>query len=349
MKTEHANCVDGPLTIKTLKNGGVVAIPTETVYGLACLASNKKAFDALCQVKRRPADKPFSLMCSSVAEAVRYTTPNAKAVAVMKAFLPGELTLLLKARPGMNQPHVDLNTGVVGIRVPNEKSVLSLIEEIGEPLLVTSANISGEEPAKDFQQTVAMFEGAIDLIVEGECGDGVPTTIIDLAGDEPKLVREGKLRFDEIKTVYDAPPPSIALGSDHGGFRYKEIIRFHLKESGYDVIDEGTYSSMSCDYPEYAKAVSQDIVSGSVEFGILFCTSGIGISIAANKVRGIRCGLGYCDEVVIKMREHNNANTIAFGQKYMEINDVIRRVDMFLAGQASKSEKHVRRVNNLED
>lgn len=122
----------------------------------------------------------------------------------------------------------------------------------------------------------------------------------------------------------------IAIGSDHGGIELKEEIFKHLKTKGYEVVDVGTNSHESCHYPIFGAAVANLVSTKECDFGIVVCTSGEGICIAANKVKGVRCGIAYNDEVAKLMRQHNDANVIAFGQKFMETNDVLKRVDIFL-------------------
>lgn len=122
----------------------------------------------------------------------------------------------------------------------------------------------------------------------------------------------------------------IAVGCDHGGLEYKDAIKKHLIEKGYEVIDVGTNSLESCHYPIFGAEVGRKVASGECQFGVVVCTSGEGISIAANKIKGVRCGIAYNDDVARLMRQHNNANVIGFGQKFMAIEDVLRRVDIFL-------------------
>ena len=139
----------------------------------------------------------------------------------------------------------------------------------------------------------------------------------------------------------------ISLGSDHGGFLYKEAIKKHL-EGKYEVIDVGTFSEESCNYPEFGIKAAKLVSSGECAFGILVCTSGEGIMMSANKVKGIRCGVGYNDDVSMYMRLHNNANMIAFGQKFMELEDVLRRVDIFLSTEFEGG-RHATRVQMIMD
>ncbi len=122
----------------------------------------------------------------------------------------------------------------------------------------------------------------------------------------------------------------IAIGSDHGGFEYKEQLSTYLKSQGYEIIDVGTDSKDSCHYPIFGEKAANLVAEKVCDFGIVICTSGEGICISANKVKGIRCGIGYNDEVSRLMRQHNDANMIAFGEKFMSFEDVKRRVDIFL-------------------
>ena len=140
----------------------------------------------------------------------------------------------------------------------------------------------------------------------------------------------------------------IAVGSDHGGLDYKNAIKEHLEKQGHEVVDVGTYTLDSCHYPIYGEAVARKVASGECDYGVVVCTSGEGISMAANKVKGVRCGIAYNDEVARLMREHNNANVISFGQKFMALEDVLRRVDIFLNTEFAGG-RHATRVEMIEN
>ena len=142
----------------------------------------------------------------------------------------------------------------------------------------------------------------------------------------------------------------IAIGSDHGGFLQKEEVIKHLKDNGYEVVDVGTNSLDSCHYPIFGAEVGKLVASKKCDFGIVICTSGEGIAIAANKIKGIRCGIAYNDEVAKLMRQHNDANVISFGAKFMETKDVIRRVDIFLTTpfEGGRHQDRVKIISNLE-
>ena len=140
----------------------------------------------------------------------------------------------------------------------------------------------------------------------------------------------------------------IALGSDHAGYNQKNKIKEHLVNKGYEVIDVGTNSLDSCDYPIFGIAAAKEVANGNAEYGILVCSSGEGIMMSANKVKGIRCGIGYNDDVARLTREHNNANMIAFGASFMNDEDVLRRVDIFLNTEFAGG-RHARRVGEIID
>ena len=131
METKRLNQNQIEEATSILKNEGVLGFPTETVYGLGVIASSKKAFDKLVEVKQRSPEKPFTLMCCNLTQAVRYCEVDVGSIAVMKHYFPGELTVLLKARKNVPE-WVNLNKPTIGIRIPNSKYVLSLIEKASE-------------------------------------------------------------------------------------------------------------------------------------------------------------------------------------------------------------------------
>lgn len=140
----------------------------------------------------------------------------------------------------------------------------------------------------------------------------------------------------------------IAIGSDHAGYTAKVEVVNYLKEKGYEVFDMGTDSLDSCDYPIFGKKVANSVANKEVDFGIVICSTGEGIMMAANKVKGIRCGIAYTDDAARLMREHNNANVVSFGANLMDIKDIKRRIDIFLSTDFSNGERHIRRINEIE-
>lgn len=141
----------------------------------------------------------------------------------------------------------------------------------------------------------------------------------------------------------------IALGSDHGGYDLKCQIIDYLKEKGIAYKDFGCYDKQSCDYPEFGKAAAKAVASGECDRGIVVCTTGIGISIAANKIPGVRCAL-CTDSYLAKMtRLHNDANMLALGGGIVGKNLAIEIVETFLNTEFSEGENHIRRIGKLEE
>jgi len=122
----------------------------------------------------------------------------------------------------------------------------------------------------------------------------------------------------------------IVLASDHGGYHLKETVKAELLKQGYEIVDLGTDSEASCDYPEYGRLAGEFLVSGQAERGIVFCGTGIGIAIAANKVHGVRCATAIDDERVRLASEHNHANMLALGGRFVSAEDALRYIDIWL-------------------
>ncbi|MBE5871228.1 MAG: ribose 5-phosphate isomerase B [Lachnospiraceae bacterium] len=140
----------------------------------------------------------------------------------------------------------------------------------------------------------------------------------------------------------------IAIGSDHGGYDLKELVKKHLEERGIEYRDMGCPDKSSCDYPVYGKAVAKAVASGECEKGIVICTTGIGISITANKFKGIRAAL-CADSLSAKLtRLHNDANVLAMGAGIVGPNLGIEIVDAFLDTEFSGEERHQRRIDLIE-
>ena len=138
----------------------------------------------------------------------------------------------------------------------------------------------------------------------------------------------------------------IGIGADHGGFELKRVIINHLTKRGFEIKDFGTDSPVSCDYPEFGKAVAEAVASGECETGIIICGTGIGI--AANKVKGIRAA--NCTDCFMAQatREHNNANILALGARVLGEGLALKIVDTFLDTPFSNDERHIRRIEKIE-
>lgn len=140
----------------------------------------------------------------------------------------------------------------------------------------------------------------------------------------------------------------IAIGCDHGGFELKKKIMAHLDARGLEYKDFGTYSDASCDYPIYGKAVAKTVASGECERGIVICGTGIGISITANKVPGIRAALCTDCFMAEATRQHNDANILALGGRVVGDGLALKIVDTFLDTPFSEGERHIRRIAQIE-
>lgn len=138
----------------------------------------------------------------------------------------------------------------------------------------------------------------------------------------------------------------IAIGADHAGFALKERLAGKLKDAGHDVVDYGTTSTESTDYPDFAAAVGRAVVKQDAEMGVLVCSSGVGMSIAANKIRGVRAALGTNTDEVGYTRRHNDANVLAIGAKYTDEATAEELVDTFL-GTAFEGGRHARRIEKI--
>lgn len=137
----------------------------------------------------------------------------------------------------------------------------------------------------------------------------------------------------------------VVIGSDHAGFDAKEQLKQFLKDEGYEVTDVGTDSLLSCDYPDFAFKVGETVMKNHI-LGILICGSGEGVEMAANKVKGVRAAIGYNDEVSCLARQHNDANVITFGARFMDIKDIERRSIIFLT-TAFEVGRHQKRVDKI--
>ncbi len=140
----------------------------------------------------------------------------------------------------------------------------------------------------------------------------------------------------------------IAIGSDHGGFALKKALMAHLDKRGLEYKDFGTYSEASCDYPAYGKAVAHAVAGGECERGILICGTGIGMSMTANKIPGVRaavCGDCFSAEAT---REHNDANILCMGARVVGEGLALKIADTFLDTPFSNDERHIRRISQIE-
>ena len=139
----------------------------------------------------------------------------------------------------------------------------------------------------------------------------------------------------------------IGIGSDHAGFAYKEVIREHLEKQGHEVLDFGTDSDESCDYPLFIRPVAEAVAAGECERGIVLGGSGNGEAMAANRVPGIRCALCWNEETARLGRAHNNANMISLGERMMAVETALRLVDVWIQAPFEGG-RHERRIQQID-
>ena len=197
----YISCTDELVGI--MRGGGLVAVPTETVYGLAGNGLDEKAVAEIYEVKGRPEVKPLSLMVHDAASMERYcenVPPQAYTLA--KKFWPGPLTIVMKAKPCV--PEIVRAGGeTVGLRCPDHPLTLELLEKSGVPFAAPSANPSGEPSPKNADSVLKYFDGRIDAVLDGgECGIGCESTLIDLSRTPYRILRQGALPADEIADAF---------------------------------------------------------------------------------------------------------------------------------------------------
>jgi len=176
--------------VKILEGGGIVAYPTDTIYGIGCDIYSKKGLEKIQQIKGRDKNKPLSFICSDLAHISQFAKVPNYAYRIMKRLLPGPYTFILDASsevPRMLMP----KRKTVGIRVPDNAIVLSIVKELGHPLITTSANFSGEDVISDPFEIERIMGKQLDAVINGGRLSGEPSTVIDLTGNAPEIIRKG--------------------------------------------------------------------------------------------------------------------------------------------------------------
>jgi tRNA threonylcarbamoyl adenosine modification protein (Sua5/YciO/YrdC/YwlC family) len=184
--------------VEVLKNGGLIIYPTDTVYGLGCDITNARALEKVAKIKGIKLEKAnLSFICSDLSHISDYVKQiDTATFKLLKRALPGPYTFIL---PGNNNlPKVFKNKKTVGIRVPDNKIIRAIVKELGNPIISTSIHDEDEvlEYSTDPELIFEKWENQIELVIDGGYGDNVPSTIIDLSGNEPEVIREGKGDLD---------------------------------------------------------------------------------------------------------------------------------------------------------
>lgn len=192
-----------------LKRGGLVALPTETVYGLAAVGTDAEAVAEIYRAKGRPPEKPISLLVGGIDAFDLCEDVPEMAYKLAEKFWPGPLTIVLKR--GVRVPDIVAAGGeTVGLRCPRHPVTLGIIKEVGVPLAAPSANLSGEASPKSAADVCRALGGRIDAVVDGGvCDLGIESTIISLVGPRPRILRQGGLSADDIRAVIGGPDSDI--------------------------------------------------------------------------------------------------------------------------------------------
>lgn len=186
--------------LEALNNHQVIAFPTETVFGLGVFYDDEAAYNLLNKIKRRKENKPYTMMVSNVEQIFEFAEIDDKYLPIINKYMPGSLTILVKS--GTRVPsYVTHGTGIIGMRIPKNKEALDLLNYVKKPLLVPSANRADEKPAMSDQEVKDIFGDEISVIIEGQASSGEPSTIIDLTGEEIKLIRKGPITLEELSQL----------------------------------------------------------------------------------------------------------------------------------------------------
>ena len=189
---------------KLLEEGKLVSFPTETVFALAANAQDEKALESIFKVKGRENKKPLALLVENTNQAKKYVKLNKNALLIMQELCPGPISLVLPMADDCNLPKI-INGGIntLSVRIPDHKTALAILNEVNCPIVATSANISGKPDALSAKEVEDYFGNKIDYIIEGEGCSGEASTVVDLCGEYPKILRQGKITMDDILKIIE--------------------------------------------------------------------------------------------------------------------------------------------------
>ena len=183
--------------VEILQSGGVIIYPTDTVYGIGCSIENKNAIEKIHLIKRQRDDKPFSFVCSDLTHISNYAHVSNSAFKIMKRLIPGPYTFILPATPMKHLPKILISKRkTVGIRVPASPITLALITELCHPILSTSVTTPEDEIVNNIDDIISEFNNRVELILDAGPLTFEPSTVVDLTGDTPEIVRFGSGSVD---------------------------------------------------------------------------------------------------------------------------------------------------------
>ena len=176
--------------VEKLKQGGLIAYPTDTTYGIGCNIFNRRGVKNIYQIKQRDARKPFSFICSDLSDAANYAQVSNFAFKIMKRHLPGPYTFVLDATRVVPNT-LTTRQKTVGIRIPDDEIAMAIVRQLGHPLVTTSANLTGETPLHDPLEIEESMGRMLDVVIDGGIRYGDPSTVISLIDDQIEVLREG--------------------------------------------------------------------------------------------------------------------------------------------------------------
>jgi len=176
--------------VDVLENGGVIAYPTDTTYGIGCSIFSRKGLDRIYQIKQREKKKPFSFICASQADISKYAQVSNYAFKLMKRLLPGAYTFVLDATK-IVPDLLTTKQKTVGVRMPDNAICAAIVEMLGHPIVTTSANLSGEEPIGDPREVFRLMGKQLDVVVDGGMLSADVSSVVSLLGDRPVVLRSG--------------------------------------------------------------------------------------------------------------------------------------------------------------
>jgi L-threonylcarbamoyladenylate synthase len=200
MKTKIVDRNEINEVVEVLRSGGVVCFPTDTVYGIGVVYDNLDALNRLKESKGRPENKPIPMMIGSISQLDDVAKTNKQITHLTKTFMPGGFTIVLNKKEHVSDV-ITNGFKTIALRMPDDEFILEVIQCIGKPLLVTSANLSGMPTGVYFEDVKHDFDGRVDMIVKGECKGSVSSTIVD-ATDELKILRQGPIEEEKIMQVW---------------------------------------------------------------------------------------------------------------------------------------------------
>lgn len=180
-----------------IQKGGIVAFPTETVYGVGIHFDDEEALERLMEAKNRDYSKAITLMVADKKDISQYAYISPQAQKMIDQFMPGMITLIFKKKESIRDIMTN-GKSTIGIRIPDSEFVLSLLKKVG-PMLVTSANLSQHSNTTSTQEVLNQLDGRIDLVVDGKTSDNIASTVVDVSQDEIKILRAGKITKEQIE------------------------------------------------------------------------------------------------------------------------------------------------------